>query len=331
MGCGASAGPADRSRTIRQYPAVNPLRFPDERQPSPEIPQQIPQRMPQRTPHRETVWPLPPEEKTEAFQTDWPSDLHRYSLEAALESKVQRSRIYRPHLLFPSQATITAPGQPPTVTKTNLSDQQSSTFNAKNTSNEGSAHVQSELTGKMQSSINLKTSEEIPKLLLKLNQIHSHTDQAIEQRVKKITAAAKDKTDVIMKEVSHEQQRLIAHGNRRQARIDTLYHEWLQLYIVALNEWKARELIDLEKELNHYREKIDDTSQALITRVNNDSSKYKASIVQSEQLTAHKKIEESLERIKSLSAAERLQVINGTGEVAMNMNVNSRFGQSRSS
>jgi hypothetical protein len=55
----------------------------------------------------------------------------------------------------------------------------------RNIHSQHSAHVQSELIGEIRSSVDLETSDEVLELMNRFDQINSHSDRMIEQRVKK--------------------------------------------------------------------------------------------------------------------------------------------------
>jgi hypothetical protein len=85
-----------------------------------------------------------------------------------------------------------------------------------------------------------------------------------------------------MTDTLNVQKRLVTYGKNQHARIDILYQQWLQLYIIELNQWKANKLSDLEDDLEDYRKQVINTSEMHISQVNIESKQYKSGVVSQE-------------------------------------------------
>ena len=113
----------------------------------------------------------------------------------------------------------------------------------------------------------------------------------------------------------------------RQTRQDELYREWLQMYVVKLDEWKSLQLTQLQEELSTYQKQIIIQSQSLISSINREANLLKAQILREEQEGASQEVNEIIAQIESLSSQQTLQHLGSETMTKMNLTVQANVGR----
>ncbi|CAF3237605.1 unnamed protein product [Rotaria sp. Silwood2] len=286
MGSGASNNQTTRLNSIHQLTTQNPLGQKSlqlQSQPGSFLshsPSPLPRNMHTKPTKEGPKWPLPPAAFKEEFAPNWPSDLERYSNPKKIkvsDEKTGKSKEFHQKETSTNQWKI------------------------ENSSIHDSAHVQSSLRTQSHACINLSTTQEINALLIRLSEVHSQLDLNIEERGKVISEQSKLIIDVIINDTRDMQQSLLTFAKKRQTVQDELYNEWLQMYVVELDQWKSARLAELQEELQTYQKKIMIQSQQLITEVNREMHQLRDELLKIEQVNASTTIQEIIERIQTMS------------------------------
>jgi DNA polymerase III gamma/tau subunit len=153
----------------------------------------------------------------------------------------------------------------------------------------------------------LSTSERIDELISNLNNIHTQLDERIKRRTQQVSAETESVLAHIINETQDEQQRLLHYAKTQQTKQDEHYHELLQNYISQIDEMKAKELTQLQQELQECREQIMQLSQMKIMTVNEQANIIKSKIVKEEQQQASMKIDAVNVQLQNLSTDDTFQ------------------------
>ena len=177
----------------------------------------------------------------------------------------------------------------------------------KSTTNIDSTQVESILNTQTHSCINLSTSEKIDELVRNLNRIHTQLDETIQRRTQKISAETESVLAHIINETQQDQQRLLYYAKEQQTKQEEHYRELLQKYISQLDEMKAKELSQLQEELQDCREQIMQVSKTKIMTVNEQANITKSKVVRDEQQQATMKIDAINLQLQNLPNDETFQ------------------------
>jgi hypothetical protein len=90
-------------------------------------------------------------------------------------------------------------------------------------------------------------------------------------------------------------------GKEKQIRQDELYREWLQMYIIELDQWKSIRLANLQEQMEMYQKKIMTHSHRWIMQVNTEANNYKEEIRKAAEQAAYSKIQQLIEQIQAIS------------------------------
>jgi len=195
-----------------------------------------------------------------------------------------------------------------------------------NSINLDSTHVESILDTQTHSCINLSTSDKIDELIKNLNRIHTQLDDAIKRRTQQVSVDTESVLAHIINETHEEQQRLLHYAKEQQTIQDEHYRELLQKYISELDEMRAKELTQLQEELQNCREQILQASQMKIMTVNEQANIIKSKIVQEEQRQASMKIDAVNVQLQNLSTDETFQQLGSELLTKTNVIINANVG-----
>lgn len=134
----------------------------------------------------------------------------------------------------------------------------------------GSAKIQSTLRSQFRSSLELSTNEEIEQISIELTKIQKKFDNFLQQEYEIIEKNAEEFLKSIRNDKRENQQNLLIYGRKRQMRDEKLFNEFLEKYVVVLNEWKSKQLTDLQNDLEQYEKDIVNQSKILIEKVNDE-------------------------------------------------------------
>ncbi|CAF1629693.1 unnamed protein product [Adineta ricciae] len=188
-----------------------------------------------------------------------------------------------------------------------------------NSTNVDSTHIESTINSQTQSSIHISTSNKIDELINNLNHIHNQQDEGIKRRTQQISAETEYVLMHIINETQQEQQRLLQYAKEQQIKQDEHYRQLLQTYISQLDEMKAKDLAQLQEELDDCREQIMQASQLKIMSVNEQANMIKSKIVREEQQQATMEIDTVNMQLQNLITDSNFQ--NLDSEIVTKTNV----------
>ncbi|UJR24882.1 hypothetical protein I4U23_006250 [Adineta vaga] len=200
------------------------------------------------------------------------------------------------------------------------------TWSKTNSTNYDSTRIESLVNTQTHSSINLSTSEKIDELIGNLNRIHTQQDDIIKRRTQQISSETESVLTHIINETQQEQQRLLSYAKEQQTKQDEHYRQLLQTYVSQLDEIKARELSQLQDELQDYREQIMRDSQMKIMSVNEQANVIKSKIVKEEQQEASMKIDTINEQLQNLITDSTFQQLDSEIISKTNIIINANVG-----
>lgn len=187
-------------------------------------------------------------------------------------------------------------------------------WNTANSSIHDSAHVQTTVKTQSHASVNLSRDEDLSKALETLNEIHRQVDENVKARLQFVSEEAEEIVKRITTDTHSVQQGLLEFAKTRQIAQDKIYSEWLQKYIVVLDEWRAGRLAKLQEDLDKSKREIIHYSQRSIATLYDETNKIKARILREEQDAAKSEIESLLAQFQSLQylGSETMMNINLT-------------------
>lgn len=186
--------------------------------------------------------------------------------------------------------------------------------------------VESTLSTKTHSCINLSSSERIDELIRNLNTIHTQLDDSIRQRTQQISQETESVLAHIINETQDEQQRLLIYAKEQQTKQDEHYRDLLQKYISQLDQMKAEDLKHLQDELQDCREQIMQVSQKKIMTVNEQANTMKSQIVNEEQQQATMKISAVNIQLQNLTNDQTFQYLGTEIKTQTNVTTNANVG-----
>ncbi|UJR23907.1 hypothetical protein I4U23_026879 [Adineta vaga] len=189
-----------------------------------------------------------------------------------------------------------------------------------------SARVESTIDSETHSSINLSSSDKITELISNLNQIHNQLDDITKRRTSRISTETENVLFHILNETQEKQQRLLTYAKERQSEQNEIYQNLLQNYITQLDEMKAKELADLQKQLENYREEILEESHLKIMTVNDQANVIKTKILHEEQQQASTRMGSLVSQIQKLSTEDKVHQLGSEIKTATNIITNATVG-----
>ena len=196
----------------------------------------------------------------------------------------------------------------------------------KSSTNLDSTHIESVLNTQTHSCINMSTSDKIDELIRNLNRIHTQLDDSIKRRTQQISTETESVLAHIINETQHEQQRLLSYAKEQQTKQDEHYRDLLQKYLAQLDETKAKELAQLQVELQDSREQIMQVSHMKIMTVNEQANIIKSKVVKEEQQQASMKIDAINQQLQSLPMDETFQQLGSEIMTKTNVITNTNVG-----
>ena len=201
-----------------------------------------------------------------------------------------------------------------------------SKWTKKSSVNLDTTHVESTLDTQTHSCINLSTSERVDDLIKNLNRIHTQLDDNIKRRTQQISNETESVLAQIINETQDEQQRLLFYAKEQQVKQDEHYRELLQGYISQIDEMKAKDLAELQEELQEFREQIIRVSQTKIMTVNEQANIIKSKIVSEERQQASLKIEAINAQLQTLPDDETFQQFGSELMTKINVTTSTNVG-----
>jgi hypothetical protein len=199
-------------------------------------------------------------------------------------------------------------------------------WSKKNSTTFESARIESTLDTQTHACINLSSSDHIDELIKNLNRIHTELDEITKRRTEQISTETEFLLSHILFETQQKQQSLLQYAKKRQIQEDERYGQLLEEYISQLDESKAKDLSQIHKELQTYRERIMEESQLKIVRVNEQANSVKTKISREEQQQAAEKIDSIIDQLQKISADEKHQHLGSEILTKTNVTTNANVG-----
>jgi hypothetical protein len=131
---------------------------------------------------------------------------------------------------------------------------------------------------------------------------------------------------VIIEHTKLEQDRLLAYDKARQTEQEQLFQEWLQRYIVKLNEWRSLELAELQKELLDYQKRIIQVSQQRTRSLNEEANRIKLIIIQQEEAFETEQTDKVFTAMYDISRKDAAQHLGSESKTELNLRIQANVG-----
>lgn len=189
-----------------------------------------------------------------------------------------------------------------------------------------SAHVQSQLSARFHACFNLSAADNINVVMANLRSSQQGLQQVLQRRLLKVSTESEQKIQLVVEDTREDQKLLLIYDKERQRRQNAVYQEWLQKYIVKLNEWRSRQLANLQKELLHYQKNIVDKSRRRIDQINLDTYLLQAQILQ-EETDANKTRTDNVTKRMYEITSEGANFLGSESKVELNLKIQANVGE----
>lgn len=150
--------------------------------------------------------------------------------------------------------------------------------------------------------------------------------KGLESRLQKVALEAEQKIQLVVNDTREDQKLLLQYDKKRQHHQNTVYQQWLQFYIVKLNEWRSRQLANLQKELLVYQTSIIDISRKRIDRINIEAYHLQAQILQ-EETDANKTRTDNVTKRMYEITREGANFLGSESKVELNLKIQANVGE----
>ncbi|CAF2165137.1 unnamed protein product [Rotaria magnacalcarata] len=168
-------------------------------------------------------------------------------------------------------------------------------------------HVQMTMKAKMNLQTGIFTGVETVRLLDKLNVAHVLFDESIQQRLEQVSKEAERVLGLIIEDLEDEQDRLLDYTQEIQLGYERQYREWLQKYIIELDQWKSIELSRLHEKLQKYEIDMKYVFQEKLELLNWEVETAKSRILREEQEKGSKETKSIISNIEEISRQNKMQ------------------------
>lgn len=189
-----------------------------------------------------------------------------------------------------------------------------------------SAHVQSQLSSRFHACFNLSAADNINAVMDSLKTNQQSLQEGLRRRLLKVSNEAEQKIQLVVDDTKAEQKRLLAYDKERQRRQNVIYQEWLQKYIVKLNEWRSRQLANLQQELLQYQKSIVETSQEKIDQINRDAFNLQTQILQQETDANKKRTTDVTKKMYEITEDGR-RFLGSESMIELNLRIQANVGE----
>ncbi|CAF1284501.1 unnamed protein product [Adineta ricciae] len=141
-------------------------------------------------------------------------------------------------------------------------------------------------------------------LMSKLGSTHAQIDEYSRRRTQEISEAVKGSIDKIVHLTQVQQQQLLDDAAKETNKIEDEFKNRLMVAINELDQDKATQLVDLEKDLNLHQEQILESARKRIDAVHEEANRLKMNILKEAQAKTNSKIEEITEKVAQLGAED---------------------------
>ena len=190
----------------------------------------------------------------------------------------------------------------------------------------GSAHVQSQISTRFSAEYKLSTVDNSQFVIDRIRKTQEDLDISLQARLQKISQLAEKQIEEVMNEMQADEKRLLTYDKKRQEKQDELYGEWLQKYVVKLNEWRSKELYNLQNELLLYQRQIVDRSQGKISAVNEAASTLKTIVLDEEKGRATRKTQHLTKEMYEIKRDDN-QFLGSESKTELNIRVQANVGR----
>lgn len=156
----------------------------------------------------------------------------------------------------------------------------------------GAAHqrdgvnVRSTVTSDSSSSISLANQQRLTDLVTQLGSTHSQIDEYARQQEAKIDAEIQREIDQVVAGIRGRQDELVRRATERTAQIDHDYRTRLQQMVEQVDAEKAKNIADIENELNRTQAEILGKAKTDIDALNKKAANLKIGVLQDAQARA---------------------------------------------
>ena len=224
--------------------------------------------------------------------------------------------------MSPEAATVKA-SKKQASNQRNTSDQHYKQIDSKISA---SAHVQSQLTAQYHACFNLTTYENFNTALSTLKINCTEFDHRVKHKLAQLSVVVEGKLAQIIAETKGEQDRLLAFDKARQTQDEELFQEWLQRYIVKLNEWRSLQLAELQEELLKSQKEIIAASEKKTRFVLDEAKKIKLQILEYEQQMEAQRTNKLFSTIYESSKEGALQHLGSESKTELNLRIQANVG-----
>ncbi|CAF1626605.1 unnamed protein product [Rotaria magnacalcarata] len=163
------------------------------------------------------------------------------------------------------------------------------------------------MKAKMNLQTGIFTGVETVRLLDKLNVAHVLFDESIQQRLEQVSKEAERVLGLIIEDLEDEQDRLLDYTQEIQLGYERQYREWLQKYIIELDQWKSIELSRLHEKLQKYEIDMKYVFQEKLELLNWEVETAKSRILREEQEKGSKETKSIISNIEEISRQNKMQ------------------------
>ncbi|CAF3720626.1 unnamed protein product [Rotaria socialis] len=169
--------------------------------------------------------------------------------------------------------------------------------------------VQMTMKAKMNLQTGISTGVETVRLLDKLNVAHVLFNESIQQRLEQVSKEAERVLGLIIEDFEDEQDRLLDYTQEIQSGYERQYREWLQKYIIELDQWKSIELSRIHEKLQKYERDMNYVFQEKLELLNREVETAKSRILREEQEKGSKETKSIISNIEEISRQKKMQNI----------------------
>ncbi|CAF3148005.1 unnamed protein product [Rotaria socialis] len=169
--------------------------------------------------------------------------------------------------------------------------------------------VQMTMKAKMNLQTGISTGVETVRLPDKLNVAHVLFNESIQQRLEQVSKEAERVLGLIIEDLEDEQDRLLDYTQEIQSGYERQYREWLQKYIIELDQWKSIELSRLHEKLQKYERDMNYVFQEKLELLNREVETAKSRILREEQEKGSKETKSIISNIEEISRQNKMQNI----------------------
>ncbi|CAF1608194.1 unnamed protein product, partial [Didymodactylos carnosus] len=172
--------------------------------------------------------------------------------------------------------------------------------------------VRSSVTSDTQSKVAMENTTRINELLQKLGTTHTQVDDYSKQRTDKINQAVNASIQKVVADTRTQQEQLLQDANVRTKAFEEEYKVKLEAFLDELNVQKAKELADMERELNARQQGILDQARQRIDQLNSQANDAKLNVMKEAQAQINAQVEGITDQVQHLGAEDAARHLQST-------------------